>query len=51
MTFTDYAVAPGGMLASLEGVGLVAACLIKAKAATNCCSYLGVYGPRLAGRE
>jgi hypothetical protein len=32
MTFTEYAVALGGMLASLAGVGLLAAGLIKAKA-------------------
>lgn len=32
MTITEYAVALGGMLASLAGVGLLAASVIKAKA-------------------
>ena len=32
MTITEYAAALGGMLASLAGMGLVAAGLIKAKA-------------------
>ena len=32
MTITEYAVALGGMLASLGGVGLLAAGIIKAKA-------------------
>ena len=53
MTITDYFVALGGMLASLGAAGLLAAGLIRARAATwgrmTACRWLGVAAPRYRG--